>query len=81
MSVAEILKELPKLSAEEREAVERKLGEIRGHGSSATPGLKESLASLKKHAVQGVQEDPATWQRRIREDRSILEDEIYETLR
>ena len=30
MSVAEILKELPKLSAKEREAVERKLGEIWG---------------------------------------------------
>ena len=71
MSVAEILKELPKLSAEEREAVERKLGEIRGRGSLATPTLKESLASLKKHSMQGVQEDPATWQRRIREDRSL----------
>jgi len=81
MSVAEILQELPKLSAKEREAVERKLGEIWGRGSSSMPALKESLASLKKHDIQGVQEDPATWQSRIREDRSILEDEIYETLR
>jgi len=80
MSVAEILKELPKLSAEEREAVERKLGEIRGRGSSSTPALKESLVSLKKPGIQGVQKDPATWQSRIRKDRSILEDEIYETL-
>lgn len=37
MSVAEILKELPKLSAEDREAVERKLGEIRGVGVREDP--------------------------------------------
>ena len=37
MSVAEILKELPKLSAKEREAVERKLGEIRGLGVREDP--------------------------------------------
>ena len=93
MSVAEILEELPKLSAEEREAVARKLGEIRGRPASAGPGLKEALASLKKHVGKGVQEDPAAWQSRIREDRSRLqdyaqflrddpkEDQVYEKLR
>jgi hypothetical protein len=44
MSVAEILKELPKLSVDEREAVERKLGEIRGLG------LREDPARLQDYA-------------------------------
>jgi hypothetical protein len=43
MSVAEILQELPKLSAKEREAVERKLGEIRGLG------LREDPARLQDY--------------------------------
>ena len=46
MSVAEILKELPKLSAEEREAVERKLGEIRGLGVREDPTRLEDYAQL-----------------------------------
>ena len=50
MSVAEILKELPKLSAEEREAVERKLGEIRGLG------LREDPARLQDYG-QFLRED------------------------
>ena len=50
MSVAEILKELPNLSAEEREAVERKLGEIRGLG------LREDPARLQDYG-QFLRED------------------------
>ena len=69
MSVAEILKELPKLSAKEREAVEQKLREIRAKLRPASAGLQDALANLRKDSPTGVQEDPASWQGRIREDR------------
>ena len=51
MSVAEILQELPKLSAKEREAVERKLGEIRGFG------LREDPPRLQDYG-QFLRDDP-----------------------
>jgi hypothetical protein len=51
MSVAEILEELPKLSAAEREAVARKLGEI------GVQGLREDPARLQDYA-QFLREDP-----------------------
>ena len=69
MSVAEILRELPKLSAKEREAVEQKLGEIRARLRPASAGLQDALANLRKDSPTGVQENPASWQGRIREDR------------
>jgi len=48
MSVAEILKELPKLSVDEREAVERKLGEIRGLGLREDPARLQDSAQFMR---------------------------------
>jgi hypothetical protein len=75
MGKAEIISELPRLTAQERAEVRAKLDELAAMPVASSEMVAQRKAALQKlrelGGLRGLIPDPVTWQRELRQDRPL----------